>query len=66
MRLKASNRRNQNFISYNGKLITNRKSNADAFKNYFINVGPSLCKQIPKTNSLFPDFLIINLLILYF
>ena len=58
MTLKTSNRRNPNFILSDGKLITNRRSNADVFNNYFNNIDPSLSKQVPKTNSFFSDFLI--------
>lgn len=67
MTLKTSNRRNPNFILSDGKLITNRRSNADVFNNYFNNIDPSLSKQIPKTNSFLSDFLInqsLNFLLL--
>ena len=48
--------RNDLILSSNIKLVTNVKSIAGAFNDYFVHVGSSLSKQTPETNSLFTNF----------
>ena len=50
------NRAKHLILSSNTKLITNPKSIAGAFNDYFVHIGPSLSKQTPETNSLFTNF----------
>ena len=40
-----------------GEIITNQQTVANEFNNFFINVGPILSSNIPKTNKIFTDYL---------
>ena len=44
-------------LQSNGEIITDQKRVADKFNDFFINIGPDLSKQIPKSDIDFNEFL---------
>ena len=44
-------------VQVDGEIITNQQTVAKEFNNFFINVGPNLSSNIPKTNKIFTDYL---------
>ena len=50
-----------NFFNHNDSIITDKKEIADAFNNYFIDIGPNLASKIIPPNDLhFTDFIRTN------
>ena len=45
------------FLSEDGKMITDQKTVASKFNNYFVNVAKNLIKDIRKSNNKFQDYL---------
>ena len=45
------------FLNDNGKILTNQKSVANKFNDYFINVADNLSKKIDKPSTKFQDYL---------
>ena len=55
--LKHKNKRQPNIIIAKGKDMTNPKNIANAFNNFFTNIGPSLSKTIVQSKKNFTNFL---------
>ena len=56
--LKHKNKRQPRIITVKGKDVTNPKNIANAFNNFFTNIGPSLSKTILQSKKNFTSFLI--------
>ena len=41
---------NPEYFDINGKKVTNKNDIANHFNEYYINIGPTLCKTLPKNN----------------
>ena len=54
---KNSKERSQGKFSYNGRTIDDSSEIANAFNNYFTQIGPSLDKKIPPAHNDFMQFL---------
>ena len=57
IRLKHESKRQPSVITVKGKDVTNPKNIANAFNNFFTNIGPSLSKTIPQSKKNFKNFL---------
>ena len=57
IRLKHESKRQPSVITVKGKDVTNPKNIANAFNNFFTNIGPSLSKTIPQSKENFKNFL---------
>ena len=55
--LKHESKRQPSIITVKGKDVTNPKNIANAFNNFFTNIGPSLSKTIPQSKENFKNFL---------
>ena len=55
--LKYKSKRQPCIITVKGKDVTNPKNIANAFNNFFTNIGPSLSKTIPQSKKNFKNFL---------
>ena len=44
-------------FNHNGNLITDKQSICEHFNDYFINIGQTLAKKIPKSNAIAKSFL---------
>ena len=54
------------FLSEDGKMITDQKTVASKFNNYFVNVAKNLIKDIRKSNNKFQDYLKIQTSTVFF
>ena len=55
--LKSKNRTCPNIVKVKGNYITNPTEIANAFNNFFINIGPNLTKTILDSSKPFKNFL---------
>ena len=58
--VKKSNRFTLSHLNVNGKMIDDACDIANAFNNFFVNVGPNTEKSVPKVPNLSPDQFLKN------